>query len=488
MVFLAHDTEGVVFRFTSLFDLWVTGVGAVIAGSFFGWTPVLQSGLGMAFVLVACAGCLYASLGMSVAELAVVPLSPEGAAAHQFVVPYLGRKAGAVCAVGEFVKNVGATAAVVSSISAYVAESLGWHSWTQQVLWVVVVSMIAAVAAKGEASHNLQIATTVVSLGVLFGLIATAALQIDALEGATTFKKAKFQECVPFAMWFFTGIEGLPLAAPSTSHPTQLVPRALVFVVTTICTLTGLTLVASTSLVSAERLVKDSSHPLLTCFREAWGSHNPATLCFSFLIVAGLVASLNAFFFYTGELLVQLDRDLRKHSNSQRSEDEGSSPFALAVVCVALSILSALFLLDVALDGNVIHVSNSIVFVAIAGATVAYATQLAAYLQMRRDHRYLDMFHWKSPVGLPGAIFALLLTVAVFVCLVVTAVLDPLYRPATFVFVAVFLVFFLYFCIFGIEYQERSDERNDYFEDVGAATHLLPDDVARMKMSPSPSK
>lgn len=407
-------------RFTSLFDLWITGVGAVIAGDFFGWTPVLQSGLGTAFLLVAGAGSLYAALGMSIAELAVVPNAPEGAAAHQFVAPYLGRRAALACALGEAIKTVFATAAIVASIAAYAAESVGWPLWSQQVLWVVVVAAIGAVAARGEASHAMQIGSTALSLCVMAVFYASAVFVGNFGESeANDFKSKGLLESAPYALWFFLGIEGLPLAAPSTSDPTRLIPEALVLTIATICLCSGLTLVAAASLVDdINDLVQDSSHPLLTSFRRGWGRHNPANTAVAFLVVAGLVASLNAFFFYTSELFKQLKHDFAP-----------SSAILVDLRLVAFTVLASLFLLLILHHGSVGHVANSLVFVSIAGATVAYAAQLVAFLAMRRRHQFLEMFHWRSPVGIPGAICALVLDAAVFTCLVVAAALYPMYRP-----------------------------------------------------------
>ena len=409
-------------RFRSVFDLWIVGVGAVIAGDIFGWTPILQAGLGTAALLVLGASTMYAALGMSVAELAVAPAARAGTAAHQLVAPHLGHGFVVACAVGEVTKNVFATAGITASIAAYAAESTGIPDRVQPALWILVVGGIALVAARGQVSHGLQVATTLVSLVVLAALWASAiALGEFGRDKLLTFGTTRLQESVPFALWLFTGIEGLPLAAPNTSEPARLVPGAVVAVVATLASCAFFTLFAATSLVDPDSLLRANSHPLLACFRHSWGTDNPATDAAAFLVVAGLVASHNAFFYYTSQLVSELVAD--------RPTD--------AVLAAAL--LASLFAIYLLCDLDLARVADAMIFVAIAGATVAYASQFIAFLQMRRAHRYLDMFHWRSPVGVPGALLGLLLDLFAFVCIILTPIFDPSYRPAA-AFVAVIAV------------------------------------------------
>ncbi|KAJ8606631.1 hypothetical protein CTAYLR_008393 [Chrysophaeum taylorii] len=451
MVFVAGEDGTQHHRFTSLFDLWITGVGAVIAGDFFGWTLVVESGLGMGFVLVGSVGVLYAGLAMSIAELAVVP-NAKGVAAHQFVVPYLGQTAGVVCAIGETLKCVCSTAAAVASIAAYLAESLALPEWTQEVIWAFVVVGIGVVAARGEVSHGFQVTATALSLLIL-GIFYASAAATGSLGAPklNTFSHHKVTEAVPFALWFYVGVEGLPLAAPETSAPTALLPRAIVGVVVTVGLAAVLTLLASSSLANQQTLLRVNSHPLLATFRKAWGEHNPATATMAFLVVAGLVASLNAFLFYTKELLSQLAADFFPNARATR-------PLTTA----AAAILAALYLLAFALDNDVADVSDAILWIAICGATVAYAAQLVAFLAMRHQHRYLDMFHWRSPFGATGAVVAVLLDLVVFLCLVLSAVERPKYQPGA---IASLLFFAIGLALFARRSQAPSNDDDDDDDD-----------------------
>uniref|UniRef100_A0A7S3JTF4 Amino acid permease/ SLC12A domain-containing protein n=1 Tax=Aureoumbra lagunensis TaxID=44058 RepID=A0A7S3JTF4_9STRA len=434
MVFLSEEPDHTLHRFNSLFDLWITGVGAVIAGDLFGWTAVLTIGIGGAAIVVIIMAIFYFCMAFSVAELAASPGTAEGGTAAQLVAPYLGQTWSEAATISETLKLISGTAACVTSVSAYLCNSLDLPVECQVVGWGLITIGCGLYAAKsGGLSHSMMIATTLSSLLIL-ALLYTSAIAVghtgpdkfDNIKFSVNNGRIRFAEAVVFSAWFFIGVEGLPLVAPVTREPTRFIPRAIVLVMmtTTFCALA--TVISASSVASTTDLIRSGSHPLYVCYREAWRNNIAAGLI-SFATVLGLLASLNAFLFYSSQLLAQLATDAGITDNF---------PVATATVLV----LASFIVLLPFLGSSPTLIVNTLIWETIFAAFITYLLQFFAFLQMRKAHRYLESFHWRSPFGIVGALLGLLLNLCVLAALFVIALDVPDYRPGA---VCVAVIFFL---------------------------------------------
>eukprot|EP01031_Cornospumella_fuschlensis_P017495 gene17495-21404_t len=110
---------------------------------------------------------------------------------------------------------------------------------------------------------------------------------------------------LPYAMWFFLGIEELPLAAEESHNPSRDIPRAGLIARTTLIVTGLLVLFLNTGVIGAEKM-SVSAEPLLDGFRAIVGDQLAAVLALFALI--GLLASLQGIMFAYGRNMYSLSR------------------------------------------------------------------------------------------------------------------------------------------------------------------------------------
>jgi amino acid transporter len=110
---------------------------------------------------------------------------------------------------------------------------------------------------------------------------------------------------LPFAMWFFLGIEELPLAAEEAHKPAKDIPRAGIWGMVTLVIFGGIVLVLNPGLTGSDAL-STSGEPLLDGFR-AIVPEGLAAILSAFALI-GLLASLQGIMFAYGRNMYSLSR------------------------------------------------------------------------------------------------------------------------------------------------------------------------------------
>ena len=90
---------------------------------------------------------------------------------------------------------------------------------------------------------------------------------------------------IPFAIWFFLAVEGVPLAAEETANPERNVPRGIIAAISVLILTCGAVLLLATGAGGAEQM-STSGNPLV----EALGDGTAAKVV-NYIGLAGLIAS-----------------------------------------------------------------------------------------------------------------------------------------------------------------------------------------------------
>ena len=106
-------------------------------------------------------------------------------------------------------------------------------------------------------------------------------------------------------MWFFLGIEELPLAAEEAHDPAKDIPRAGIVGLVTLC-LTGALVFVLNPAVTGSAALAESGEPLLDGFRVFMSDDWAAVL--SLFALVGLLASLQGIMFAYGRNMFSLSR------------------------------------------------------------------------------------------------------------------------------------------------------------------------------------
>ncbi|MFP5019746.1 ethanolamine permease [Pseudonocardia phyllosphaerae] len=413
------------------------GVGYVISGDFSGWNYGLaQGGFGGLLVAGVVIAGMYLAMVLGMAEMSSA--LPAAGGGYTFARRALGPWGGFATGTAILIEYTMAPAAVATFIGAYV-ESLGLFGITDG-WWVYLVAYALFIGihltGAGEALKVMFAITAVALVGLVVFAVAAVPLFDSAhladipptgAAGASPFLPfglLGIWSAVPFAIWFFLAVEGVPLAAEEASDPERNVPRGIVAAMLVLLLTGAAVLVLATGALGANALA-ESGNPLV----EALASSG-AGVVVNYIGLAGLVASFFSIIYAYSRQTFALSR-------------AGYLPRVLSVTngrkapTLALLVPGAIgFLLSLTGEGDVLL--NTAVF----GAAVSYVLMMVSHIVLRRREPGMPR-PYRTPGGVATTGFAL---VVAALAVVATFLVDPVAAGTA---LGVFALFLLYFGLYS---------------------------------------
>jgi ethanolamine permease len=453
-------------RSAGVWGLWGLGIAAVISGDFSGWNSGIgTSGWGALLIATILIAIMYFALIFSIGEMSAA--MPHTGGAYSFSRAALGPWGGFITGLAETVEYVVTTAVIVWFSAIYadsaIAGVLGVDTVLPQWLWwiilyVVFVGLNSIGAAVG---FRFALIVAIISIGViLFFAIAAVAtgsvdfgklLDIPGADGSTgqflPFGVLGIFFALPFAIWFFLGIEELPLAAEEAHNPQKDIPKAGVAGIITLTVLGLLVLVLNPAVTGSADLavLPDSGEPLLGGFRAILGTQLASLLAFFALI--GLLASLQGIMFAYGRNMYSLSRAGYYPKALSLTSKRFQTPVVALVVGAVIGFIILLVVLNVLplINEDAATASQGIILlIAVFGAVISYVMQMVSFIVLRRKFPNASR-PYKSPVGVPGAVVAGIIAFAAFLGIV----LNSTFIAAVVTFVVVYVVGLLLFALIG---------------------------------------
>ncbi len=440
-------------RTAGVWGLWGLAVAAVISGDFSGWNFGIDfagfGGMLIAFVILVA---MYYGMIFSIGEMAAA--MPHTGGAYSFARSAMGPWGGLVTGAAETIEYV-ATTAVIVYFSASYADAITTEllnvSLPAWVWWIILYLVFIALNAAGAAiSFTFAIVVSIISIGIILVFSAMAvfsgAFQWANLwdmvpdAGQTEFLPhgvLPILFALPFAMWFFLGIEELPLAAEESHNPVRDIPRAGFWARGTLIVTGLLVLFLNTGVIGAEA-TGTAAEPLLDGFRAIVGDGLAAVLALFALV--GLLASLQGIMFAYGRNMYSLSRAGYYPRFLSLTGKRQTPGVALAVGAV----LGFIALVVIDLTGGSGSVAGAIVLnIAVWGAVVAYFLQMVSFIILRRKFPDVER-PYRSPWGLFGAYLAAGIAALIFVGFL----LNPTFQPAIIAIAIVYAVILIGFAVF----------------------------------------
>jgi ethanolamine permease len=446
-------------RSAGVWGLWGLAVAAVISGDFSGWNFGIDfAGFGGMLIAFAVLIVMYYGLIFSIGEMSSA--MPHTGGAYSFARAAMGPWGGFVTGLAETIEYVATTAVIVyfsgSYADAITSELLGF-SMPQWIWWAILYVVFIAINAAGASlSFRFAIVVSIISILILLVFSAMAIFSgqfswdalwdIQADPGQTAFLPhgvVPILFALPFAMWFFLGIEELPLAAEEAHEPVRDIPRAGLIARATLIVTGLLVLFLNTGVLGAEA-TGVAGEPLLDGFRAIVGDGAAAVLALFALI--GLLASLQGIMFAYGRNMYSLSRAgyyPRFLSLTGRTQTPWVALIAGAVIgFVALLVLDVLARVD---EEGAGAVAGAIVLnIAVWGAVLAYLLQMVAFVILRRKFPNAAR-PYRSPWGVGGAVVAAVIAALIFVGFL----LNPTFVPAIIAIAIVYVVMLIVFGVWG---------------------------------------
>ncbi|QEO08568.1 amino acid permease [Protaetiibacter larvae] len=447
-------------RAAGVWGLWGLAVAAVISGDFSGWNFGIDfagfGGMLIAFVVLVA---MYYGMIFSIGEMAAA--MPHTGGAYSFARSAMGPWGGLITGLAETIEYVATTAVIVFFSAQYAnfitSELLDFDlSENMWIWWIVLYLVFIALNAAGAAiSFKFAIVVSVISIGIILVFSAMAAFSgafswgslwdIEPDAGQSTFLPhgpIPILFALPFAMWFFLGIEELPLAAEEAHNPVRDIPRAGLWARGTLI-VTGLLVLFLNTGVTGAAAMGVSVEPLLDGFRAIVGDTWAAVLALFALI--GLLASLQGIMFAYGRNMYSLSR-AGYYPKFFSLTGKRQTPWVALVVGAVIGFI-ALEVLDIVtrLNPDAGSVVGAIVLnIAVWGAVLAYLLQMVSFIILRR--RYPNAKRpYVSPWGIPGAAIAAVIAALIFVGFL----LNTAFQPAIVAIAAVYLLILIGFAVWG---------------------------------------
>ncbi|MDZ4266306.1 MAG: ethanolamine permease [Mycobacterium sp.] len=409
------------------------GVGYVISGDYSGWNFGLAEGgfggLAIAAVIIAA---MYLALVLGMAEMSSA--LPAAGGGYTFARRALGPWGGFATGTAILIEYAIAPAAIATFIGAYV-ESLnifgitdGW--WVYLAVYAVFIGI--HLAGVGEALKVMFVITGIALVGLVIFAIAAIGqfdstnltdIAVTDAAGASAWLPYGFigiWAAIPFAIWFFLAIEGVPLAAEEAANPERNVPRGIIAAMAVLLC-TCVTVLILTTGAGGAAAMSESGNPLV----EALGDGTMAKVV-NYIGLAGLIASFFSIIYAYSRQLFALSRagylpTLLSVTNSRKAPT-----LALVVPGIIGFILS--------LTGQGALLLNMAVF----GAALSYVLMMVSHIVLRR--REPDMHRpYRTPGGVVTTGFALVIAV---LAVIATFLVDSVAALWCLIVFAAFMAYF----------------------------------------------
>ena len=445
-------------RSAGVWGIWGLGVAAVISGEFSGWNyGTATAGFGGMAIAVVIVIVMYFTMYFSIGEMAAA--MPHTGGAYSFARAAMGPWGGFVTGLAESIEYVVTTAVVVFFSASYLNFALnsffgfqlpGWLAYALLYAVFVLVNWLGAAI-----GFRLAIVVSIVSIAILavFVIVAIATGGFDPANLLAKKPDAGQSELlphgllpifavIPFAMWFFLGIEELPLASEETHNPARVIPRAGIIALITLSICAIAVFIFNTGVLGLDA-TQASGQPLVDGFAKMVPKGLDGV--FAIFALIGLLASLQGIMYAYGRNLYSLSR-AGYYPKFLSVTGKRQTPLTALVVGAVIG-FALLVIVDAitAASKGVGSVAGAIELnIAIWGAVVSYLMQMVAFLVLRR--RFPKAVRpYKSPTGIAGAVIAGIISLSIFIAFLFV----PGYQIAIAAIAIVYVIGLIVFALYG---------------------------------------
>ncbi len=359
--------------------VWGLGVGYVISGNFFGWNLGLEKGgtLGLAiavfFIII-----LYITFTFSYTELACS--IPKSGGAFDYANRAFGKDIGFITGMAQNIEFIFAPPAIAFAIGSY--GNIFFPDVPILAISVFAWCIFLALniyGVKVAATFELVITILAVAALLFFSAITLPKFQLANLQqNAFPFGYAGMFAAIPFAIWFFLGIEGVANLAEEAINPKRTILAGFGSAIVTLVVLCLLTFISSVGVAGWEAIVfkedgsvSDSPLPLALGFIVSSTSSSYKILLL--VSIFGLIASFHGLMLAAGRSTFEFVRVGYGPAWIGKVHPKFQTPANALLVNMAIGML-ALF------SGK----TGDIITIAVFGALTLYIISMLSLIRLRQ--------------------------------------------------------------------------------------------------------
>lgn len=429
-------TNTVLKRTLTPFLLWGLGVGYVISGMYFGWNLGLEQGgtLGMAMatglviVLYVCFTFAYAELACSI---------PKAGGAYDYAERAFKHNVGFITGLAQIIEFVFAPPAIAIAIGSYLHLIVpGLPILAAAILVYVIFSALNIYGIKAAASFELIVTILAVGELLLFtGLTLPHFSMEHFTQNAFPHGWTGTFAAIPFAIWFFLGIEGVANVAEETINPQRDINKGFGWSMTTLIILCILVFTTSIGISGWEAIVYSadgtaSDSPLPLALGHAFAQDH---LFYRLLVgvgLFGLIASFHGLLLASGRATFEFARI----GNAPRFLSKIHPRFQTPAYALIFNSLLGVIIL---LTGK----TAEIITISVFGALTLYAISMLSLIKLRKAEPGLA-----RPFQVPFYPFTPVVAYVLSVICLLALTLSNLFLAL--VYFGILLLFFIIFKLF----------------------------------------
>ncbi|TCB59913.1 ethanolamine permease [Acinetobacter terrae] len=415
------------------------GVAYVISGDFAGWNfGLAQGGWGGMFIATVIVAVMYLCMCLAMSEMST--MLPTAGGGYSFARTAFGPLGGYLTGTAILIEYAIAPAAIACFIGAYCESLFGIGGW---VIYLVCYFMFMGMHLKGagEALKIIFMITAVAAVALLVFIFAMAphfnsenlfniAVNTEAVGSSSLLPLGYLGiwAAVPYAIWFFLAVEGVPLAAEEAKEPHKSLPRGLIGSMVILAIFALSILVLGTGAAGADTL-KNSGAPLVDALKAVYGENTWLAGFVNFVGLAGLIASFFSIIYAYSRQVFALSRAGYLPKKLSLTNNNHAPHWAIIIPGIIG------FMLSLTGEGDLL------ILMAVFGATISYVLMMMAYIKLKISKP--DMLRpYKAPGGIITASIALVLAA---IAVVAGFVVDPkVWLMAAAIYAAFIAYFFLY--------------------------------------------
>jgi ethanolamine permease len=397
------------------FMLWGLGVGYVISGMYFGWNLGLERGgtLGMAIATVAIM-IMYVTFSFSYAELACA--IPKAGGVFDYANTALGKNIGFIAGIAQMVEFIFAPPAIAFAIGAY------FNAFFPQVpiltSAIAVYFIFTALNIYGiKAAASFEVIITVLAVGelLLFSGITLPKFHSENLVH-NNFPNgwSGVFAAIPFAIWFFLGIEGVANVAEETKNPQRDISKGFGWGIFTLVVLCVLVFISTIGIGGWEAIVykngksgETSDSPLPLALSMITGDNH---LMYHLLITVGLfglVASFHGLVLAAGRSTYEMGRVKSIPAILGKISPKFQTPANALIGNMVIGIIALL-------SGK----TAEIIIISVFGALTLYIISMISLMVLRKNKPEMER-PFKTPIYPLFPIIALIISCVSFIAMLI---------------------------------------------------------------------
>ena len=360
--------------------LWGLGVGYVISGMYFGWNLGLAEGgtLGLAiatgFIIL-----LYITFTFSYTELACA--IPKAGGVFDYATKALGKDIGFLAGMAQLIEFVFAPPAIAAAIGAYF--NIFFPGLPVTFIAIAAYLFFTALNISGiRAAAAFELVITMLAVGelLLFSVITLPHFEWKNLE-ANAFPHGwkGVWAAIPFAIWFFLGLEGVANVAEETVNPQRNVLLGFGSALLTLVILCILVFLSTVGVGGWEAVVypgagaPPSDSPLPLALAQITGSNAWLYHILITIGLMGLVASFHGIILAASRATFEFGRVKYIPAVFGKVHDRFKTPANALLINMIIGIVALLI-------GN----TSQIITVAVFGALTLYIVAMISVIVLRR--------------------------------------------------------------------------------------------------------